>query len=362
MKKAVLSIFIFALPILIQAQNFNFFEATIVDDETNETLYQVNVFNQTSTTGTFSDFDGNFKLKISTLPSKIIFSFIGYENYLLELDSTNFEKIKTIRLRKTNYGLPQVEVTDQPKIEELSRKKYSIKDFLFDGNFELSLHANQIQIFNEYPSKEFEDLIEPCVTSSKNYVYFKKYGFKDQILTYSIFKRENFQLIKKLFVVDELNISRSKDDFVLQRQVPHLKPTWAEIMAWEDLMYQPLYSPLINFEKEFAIFNHTNSYLEFYSMDGVIQRYMPITYHKTRNWSKQILFDHLTKKTYTVYDTKKGKSIYEINLEEGTTEPIMFFNCEFVEKMEIHNGHLFYLESGIKNSERNRILHRIELE
>ena len=193
----------------------------------------------------------------------------------------------------------------------------------------------------------------------------KRYQIKGQYLTYSIFTKDEQLLVNKIVIGDEVNLERMRFDSKLRRQLiatTDARPmSDAERMAQENLYYKPLFSPLVNFENELAIFNHTNNFLEFYSFDGIIQRYMPITYHQSKKWNKQILFDKITKKVYTVFDTKKGKSIYEINLEDGTAQSILFFECDFLEKMEVHNGHLFYLESGIMPSESRRILHRVEL-
>ena len=103
-------------------------------------------------------------------------------------------------------------------------------------------------------------------------------------------------------------------------------------------------------------------YIEFFSFDGKTIRFIPITYHKNKKWQKEILLDKKNNKVYTVFDTPKGKAIYEINLTDGTIEPALFFDGYFIEKMVIHQGYLFYLESGVSNKDRNRILKRIKLE
>ena len=54
--------------------------------------------------------------------------------------------------------------------------------------------------------------------------------------------------------------------------------------------------------------------------------------------------------------------IYEINLTNGTVNPVLIFESSLIEKMLLHRGHLFYLESGATIDEKNRVLHRVELE
>lgn len=416
MKKSIL--FILTICILgskINAQTTSTVGGIIVDSKSNLPLEKVNIFNQTSALGDFSNLDGTFQMEIKEYPSVIIFSYIGYENFLLKLEQKPTEPI-TIKLQPSSFGLPEVEINAQPKIEKLTNKSFTVKDFLlvedkililtyadiFTGNklilqnwqgelldelplkkvkvnnlhqgclgnihllgkshgYEISLMENKILFLAKYPKKQFEKLIEPCIESSKEFIYRRKHTARDQILTYQIVSKKEKNILHTLRVIDELNLSRSKDDFVLQRQVG-LPITWGQIQAWNNLMYKPLYSPLIKIDDELCLFNHTVGYLEFLTLEGKNKRYTPITYHKNKKWHQQILFDKKNNKVYTAYNTKKGKTIHLINLIDGTTQPALFLDCTFVEKMLIEDGYLFYLESGKISAERNRILQRVKLE
>lgn len=414
---SVLLILFSFFQITISAQSPIVIKGIIVDAKTNVPLEKVNIFNQTSVTGTSSELDGTFEITIEDLPTVFIFSYIGYENFLFNIEEKPTEPI-TIRLQRSTFGLPEIEVTDQPIIEELTKKSYTVKDFILDKNkililtfpgtfsgnklifkdwdgtvldelklekervqsmhrsclgnihmlgkkngFEISLVNDQIQIISKYPLRQFEKLIEPCVTATDDFLYWQEYGAKDQLLTYTIISKEEKDIIKKIRIVDGQNLSRSKDDFVLADAVATKfnKATWIERQSWNQLMYKPLFSPLHIYQNELCLFNHTNGYLEFFTFTGENLRYIPITYHQSKKWEKRILFDKKYNKAYTVYDTKKGKAIYEINLNEGSVLPIVFFDAEFIEKMEVYDGHLFYLESGVLNKDRNRVLHRVKL-
>lgn len=397
------------------AQTSSTIEGIIVDAKTNSPLEKVNVFNQTSTLGGFSNLDGTFQLEIKKYPTVIIFSYIGYENFLLKLEKKPTEPIQ-INLQPSSFGLPEIEITAQSKIEKLTNKSFTVKDFLlvdnqililtyadvFSGNklilqnwqgelldelslkkvkvnnlhqgclgnihllgkshgYEITILENQILLLTKYRKKQFEKLIEPCVESSKDFIYRRKFTARDQILTYQVVSKKEKNILQTLRVIDELNLSRSKDDFVLQRQVG-LPVTWGQIQAWNNLMYKPIYSPLIKIGEELCLFNHTVGYLEFLNLEGKNKRYTPITYHENKKWHKQILFDKKNNKVYTAFNTKEGKTIHRIDLTKGTTQPVLFLESNFVEKMEIEDGFLFYLESGKTYSEKNRILQRVKLE
>ncbi len=416
MKKITLFIFLF-FQITIHAQTPIVLKGIIVNAKDNTPLEKVSIFNQTAVTGTSSELDGTFQIELEGIPTVLIFSYVGFENLKLNIEEAPTEPI-TIRLQRSSFGLPEIEVTDQPIIEKLSKKSYTVKDFIlndnkililtfpgaFSGNklilkkwdgtvidelklskekvqklhqsclgnihmigkkygFEISLVSDRIQLISKYPIKQFEKLIEPCVIATSNLLYWQSYGMKDQLLTYTIISKEEKDIVKKIRVVDGQNLSRSKDDFVLADAVATKfnKATWIERQSWNQLMYKPLFSPLHIYHNELCLFNHTNGYLEFFTFEGKNLRYIPITYHQNKKWEKRILFDKKNNKAYTVYDTKRGKAIYEINLSEGSISLIIFFDAEFIEKMEVHDGYLFYLESGILNKNRNRVLHRVKL-
>lgn len=401
----------------INAQTTSIIEGVIIDAKTNSPLEKVNIFNQTSTLGGFSNLDGTFQVEIKEYPSVIIFSYVGYENFLLKLDQKPTESI-IINLQPSSLGLPEIEITAQPKIEKLTNRSFTVKDFLlvddkililtfadvFSGNklilqnwqgelldelplkkvkvnslhqgclgsihllgrshgYEISILENKILFMVKYPKKQFTKLIEPCVESSEDFIYRQRYTGRDQILTYQVVSKREKNILTTLRVIDELNLRRSKDDHVLQRQIGiPLTLTWGQVQAWNSLMYKPLYSPLVNMGEELCLFNHTTGYLQFTTFKGKNKRYTPITYHKNKKWHQQIFFDKKNIKVYTAFNTKKGKTIHRIDLAKGTTEPVLFLECTFVEKMVIEDGYLFYLESGRMNSERNRILQKVKLD
>ena len=399
----------------IDAQFTSTIEGIIVDAKTSLPLEKVNIFNQTSTLGDFSKLDGTFLIEIKEYPAIIIFSYVGYENFLLKLAQKPTQPI-SINLQPSSFGLPEVEITAQPKIEKLTNNSFTVKDFLlvdgkililtyadvFTGNklilqnwqgelldelplekvkvdhlhqgclgsihllgkshgYEISIIENKILFLAKYRKKQFTQLIEPCVESSEDFIYRRKYTARDQILTYQIISKKEKNIITTLQVIDELNLSRSKDDHQLQLAIG-IPLSWGQRQAWNSLMYKPIYSPLLNMGEEICLFNHVAGYLEFFTLAGKNKRYTPITYHENKKWQQQILFDKKNNKVYTAFNTKKGKTIYRINLIDGTTVPVLFLEYTFVEKMLLEDGYLYYLESGKISTERNRILQRIKLE
>lgn len=245
-------------------------EGKIIDASSNIPLQSVNIYNQTSNVGISSETNGSFKIQIKEFPSFIIFSFIGYENLFLEIKNPPKESI-SIELKQSSFDLPEVEITDQPIIEELSKDNYTVKDFILDGenillltyknfgsnnklkltnwegevldeieiekakvnqlrrgclgnihligeknSFEISVIENSIQIISKYLSQKYKDLIEPCVETSEEFIYRRVFRNRNQFLTYNIISKKRKNVVSKIFVIDRENLSRSKDDFQLR--------------------------------------------------------------------------------------------------------------------------------------------------
>ena len=112
MKKYLFLIFIISVysNILI-AQSNDTLIGKIIDVSSNSPLQGVNIYNQTSNLGTSSESNGSFNIQIKEFPSIIIFSFIGYENYFLEIKEPPKESIivkSPIRQGNTKYISPNI--------------------------------------------------------------------------------------------------------------------------------------------------------------------------------------------------------------------------------------------------------------
>lgn len=78
----------------VDAQTNLFVEGVVVDSISGDFLEAVNIFDQESNTGTFSEMDGQFRIKVKKFPATIVFSFIGYENRILKLITQPTEPIR----------------------------------------------------------------------------------------------------------------------------------------------------------------------------------------------------------------------------------------------------------------------------
>ncbi len=426
-RSIIWAFFVFLFLGKVDAQEKIYLEGIVVDSLTEEILEAVNIFDQQSNTGVFSNFDGRFKIKVDRLPTTLIFSFIGYENKFLTLDSIPDEEVKIV-LKPSAFRLPDIEVLAQPKIEKLTEPIFTIKDFVIEndkillvkyggitvgnvlelrdldgevlqsipvkvkgivesmhqgclGNIhlvggreviEVDFSSGKINLISKYPRIKFEELMRPCVESSDDYIYKKTEKLRGQFVKFDFISKTERKIKNTITVADEESIMRMPEELgglgfaenKYNATHSHTGPDSKRpehFYAWIGVFYKPLYSPLYNTGEEICLFNHTLGFLRFYTFDGELKRQIPISYHLEKKWDSKILKDKETGKFYTVYKDGKEKKFYEINLKDGTINPASKIECNFVEKMVMHDGNLYYQDSGVLSGQGNRILHKVKI-
>ena len=413
----------------IDAQDEQILTGLVVDSETQAPIEGVNIFNQKENSGTFTREDGRFKIRIKEFPAQLILSFIGYENQVIKINNLPHKSL-IVELKTSILRLPEIEVLAKPKVKKLTKKVFTIKDFIIEddmilllkygglavGNYleltdlegkrldeqrikanglverlvqsclgnihllgnregvEISIQSKKIELIAKYQINKYYDLLEPCVASSQNFVYFKKKQALDQVIFYDFISKKNAEIVSTVQVINRQNIAlmyeelsqyqNSSQHYSAATEVPGnisgLKRP-EELDAWIGMFYKPVYSPLINIGNEICLFNHTFGFLQFFSFDGKLLRQVPISYYKEKKWYRRILKDKKTNRFYCIYNSKAGKKFYEINLHDGTVSPAFLVESTFSDKMVVYDGFLYFTDSGITNGEQNRVLKKVKV-
>ena len=127
------------------------------------------------------------------------------------------------------------------------------------------------------------------------------------------------------------------------------------------IFYPILNAPLVTTDSFIYIFNHPDNQLQFIKESGEQLYHIPITYHQTGKWKKEILFDQQTEKAYTCFNTRSGETIHQIFLEDGTLGPGIPIDRPFIKHKKVHGGYLYFLYKNAYTGERNLKLHRTRL-
>ncbi len=112
MKKIILTIITIMTISLINAQTYEI-TGRVIDDETNEPLPGVSVYDAANFNGTSSDLEGNFRLgNLKKGTTKLTVSYMGYETQQMAINMpSDKDKNFQIRLKFSNVALGEVVVT-----------------------------------------------------------------------------------------------------------------------------------------------------------------------------------------------------------------------------------------------------------
>ncbi len=257
----------------------------IIDADTQKPMENVNIYNLQNFKGAVSSAKGRFKIKIDSLPSQVQFSFIGYETQAVWITEEG-DKWLDIQLHPYLTTLPDVVVSAQPKIEEITKKEYTVRDFVFykedilimtfpgmkDGNYlvlidiegnakdSLSLkgikrfdfltksclghihlvtdtHDYQIEIgekggriVGKEDRKVYSRIVEPCIAATDRYLFYQFRFCLGQLLKFEGFDRESdYQ-----FTLGEVANGENLERRYWEELAPHVGYIDGLNISWEE--------------------------------------------------------------------------------------------------------------------------------
>lgn len=127
-----------------------------VHDENGQSLPFVNVIVQHTSTGTTTNNDGYFNLKLAEGKHRLVFQFLGYKNQELEINSPA-EKVLTINMTPENYMLDEVVIAADAEdpAYAIIRKAQAKRKYYLDkaANFECDAYVRGISKILKAPEK-----------------------------------------------------------------------------------------------------------------------------------------------------------------------------------------------------------------
>jgi len=412
------------------AQSFTFHGA-ITHAQTKQPVEYVNIYAPQNNVGAVSDAAGNFSLTLSTLPDTLVISCIGFATVRWPLPSVPAVAISIV-LHPQSGLLPEVSVSALKKAEVIYTPEYSVVDYelyqgmplllvcknslsgywlvaldendqirgelrlkrlhpealfksclggiyliMSNGAYGVELNEGMPVLTESVTLHQINQLILPCVGANDQFIYFRRWRYKNQMLSYEAAPRNGGPHLIIKTVLDEAQMTRlAEEGWFRSVQVEHakwlfgsLKPHQVENMIGhlvEDqntfadrFVYTPIKADLFARNEQLCLFNHTNDYLEWMKSDGESLRRVPIQYHRDKNWKSEILHDAATGRFYTLMDHGKNTLVLEINTFDGTTSEFLLLDKPFVQKVRIFDGRIYFLYKDFAFSDRNLKLHRV---
>jgi len=148
MKTTIISVCAILISIFSMGQgNIFYIHGTVLDDKTGIPLSNASVFCQNTTTGTISNNDGLFSLRLNNGGYDLVISYTGYETQVLRVNNTTTEKDSlTIRMKEKNKSLEEVAVTGSALVAD-GWNKYG--QFFLDNFLGTTSNAAQCTIENK---------------------------------------------------------------------------------------------------------------------------------------------------------------------------------------------------------------------
>jgi hypothetical protein len=383
-----------------------------VKDSTSKTPLSAASITCAENTGcSVSENSGFFKITVTSFPCKLMVSHLGYgsEEYTVASFSTKVEiflKEKINELHELSvFSEKPVPITkDEPlyisdyeivqdKILALAYKNKNLSqarlymmtlegDTLFSvpvskpdqlykdcfdnryfisksDAFQLNIDSSDIDLLYPYPSDEFIQMYALLAESRKNKMYLKKYSMHDQLLEYVEYDKNEKKYKEVISVENETNVRmlRDRSRIIGTADDPEVQA------RFEDLaFYKPVYSPLLNINDTLCLLNFEDSWIGFLDDSCQLVKTIPISFHKDKNWKREIYFDESSGKIYALFREDGISTLKEISIETGQLiNSIQIPDLPYVDNIKISSGKLYFLYTDHSKSDEMRMLYSMKM-
>jgi hypothetical protein len=333
---------------------------------------------------------------------------IAYKNpkqWILDYETVGTDEFLLLLLEKNKKYLQLVNSNHKKISQIIVDKDYNalFKDSF--GNFHLLSKDSACQIFlideqlmlpYRCTRKDFDQLIEPVVVNTSNYLYTKgiNYFTHRQLVLYNKISTKNKEVtpfienskekqavihinsyISKIITVFiECNKELYEDGAItpevlttFQSIVIHsknmdeiLRSSWmiapAEICVvppsrlmsmiafYKQALTIPPYSALAKINDKIYFFDHLNSLISAYDLDGNYIKETPITYHNNKGWDKEIIVNEEKNRCFAKFTRNEETSLVEINPDNGQALRTYILEVHsFPTKIKVHSNEIYYL-------------------
>lgn len=376
------------------AQNGYVISGHVIDKETGNSVYNVNVLEKNTKNGTTTNNDGFFFIKVNKLPTILEFSHVVYKKTTFEY--RNNVPIK-IYLQKKIDSLPEISVSAHKIVNLVEKKFFDVVDYEFyndnilllaysykdivnpwliminnngdtlfrtplnkDGNFyrdclgnvhlvskdfayQIFVEAQTIKLLYPLNPDTFYKILNPCITVINNKYFLKQWSSHNQVLSYSMVNA-NDSSKKEVKVISDERALRMLSDRNRFYSMGVSQPTDADLRFEEMCFFAPVFAPLVKLKTQIAIFNFVESKIELFEENGNPIKQIPIEFQKLKGWKEEIYADEVTGKAYSLFKVNGISKLCEISLETGKIlNENLIPNFKYIENIKVRNGFVYFL-------------------
>ena len=369
----------------------------------------VHVFDSIAKNGTTSDINGVFSLTIPKKATKLRFSHIAFNTHYILLTkddiATNTIWLDVVLTQKI-MELPVLEISDAKVEIAYKNSKQWILDYepvgadefllllleknkkylqLVNGNHEkvsqievskdydklaksylgtyhvlskdsacqVFLIDEELQFLYRYTRHEFDHRMAHVVVDTDNYFYTKTYSGHEQWVLYNKFNKESKEVTPFIETRNEIGALFIRD--------------WIEKYGYDEFYYFiltiPPYSLLAKINDTLYFFDHLNSLIAAYNLDGNYLKKNPIHYHNNKGWDKEIIVNEEKTRCFAKFTRNGETSLVEINPNTGQMMGRYVLEVHaFPTKIKVRGNEINYMSKDYFEGEQQYFLWRQKME
>ena len=351
--------------------------------------------------------------KIMELPvaeisdAKVEIAYKNSKQWILDYEPVGIDEFLLLLLEKNKKYLQLVNSNHKKISQIVVNKDY---DKLFkscwetfhvlskDSACQVFLIDEELQFLYRYTRYDFDKMMEPVVVSTDNYLYTKKCAIHNQFVSYDKINKkskettpfiENFERkqavyadyhLSKLASARGVDIaaaaesgleSESPNEFranLVRSTAPgssYLSPgkLMGEIAFYKYVLTIPPYSLLARINDTLYFFDHLNSLIVAYDLDGNYLREVPTNYHNSNDWDKEIIINEEKNRCFAKFTRNGETSLVEINPNTGQMMGRYVLEVHaFPTKIRVRGNEIYYMSKDYFEGEQKYFLWRQKME
>ncbi|MBI9068380.1 MAG: carboxypeptidase-like regulatory domain-containing protein [Salinivirgaceae bacterium] len=233
------------------------------------------------------------------------------------------------------------------------------KQFLVCQSIPYMIHISDTSLRLQMAFQDkFNKLLKPCVASIDKTLFYKYMGPFDLSLEYysynlvnndfNLFTRINDEFQQNMFVTDFNHLLRSNGIKIMgntnnYESLRKFRSKDLKEVFKFNMFHQAIYAPLLVNNDTIIIFDHPNSNIQNFNINGEHLKNIPIYYEQMKNWTPNIIVDEIQNKYYTTSLKNSITTLYEVDIYTGKYKEVKRISYSWIEKPLIRDNIVYFL-------------------
>ena len=360
--------------------------------------------------------------KIMELPlleisdAKVEIAYKNSKQWILDYEPVGANEFLLLLIEKNKRYLQLIN-SNHEKISQIEVSK-DYKELIKDcfGTFHLLSRDSACQIFlldaeltlpYRYTRDDFNQVMDPIVVNTDNYLYAKDITDHGQVVLYDKINKESKEIIPFIEIFEKKQAAFNRSYFSTEimplfvgcnkasgvEVTPEIIATFQHILInsknmdevfrlkwmiypadifcvkpvvlqfYQHVLTRPPYSLLATINDTLYFFDHLNSLIVAYDLDGNYLKETPCNYHNNRGWDKEIIVNEEKTRCFAKFTRNGETSLVEINPNTGQMMGRYVLEVHaFPTKIKVRGNDIYYLSKDYFEREQKYFLWRQKME